>query len=46
MTLEVRASNLAAQSLYENQGWRRVGVRKSFYERPREDAYLYDYTIE
>ena len=46
MTLEVRAGNLAAQSLYETQGWRKVGVRKNFYERPREDAFLYDYTIE
>jgi ribosomal-protein-alanine N-acetyltransferase len=46
MTLEVRASNLAAQTLYETQGWRKVGVRKNFYERPREDAFLYDYIIE
>ncbi len=46
MTLEVRAGNLAAQALYEKQGWKKVGVRKNFYERPREDAFLYDYTIE
>ncbi len=45
MTLEVRAGNLAAQGLYENNGWEKVGVRKNFYEKPREDAFLYNYYI-
>lgn len=38
--LEVRESNIPAQSLYETMGFLRVGVRKDFYEHPREDAFL------
>ena len=45
MTLEVRASNLAAQGLYEKYGWEKVGVRKNFYQKPREDAFLYNYYV-
>ena len=45
MTLEVRASNLAAQGLYEKYGWEKVGVRKNFYQKPREDAFLYHYYV-
>jgi ribosomal-protein-alanine N-acetyltransferase len=45
MTLEVRAGNLAAQGLYEKYGWEKVGVRKNFYEKPREDAFLYNYYL-
>ena len=45
MTLEVRAGNLAAQGLYEKYGWEKVGVRKNFYEKPREDAILYNYYL-
>lgn len=37
-TLEVRASNEAAIRLYEKLGFRSAGIRKGFYERPREDA--------
>ena len=39
--LEVRASNLRAMSIYERQGFRRVGVRKGYYPaegNAREDA--------
>ena len=36
--LEVRASNMAAQSLYEKEGFKTVGLRKGFYRRPAEDA--------
>lgn len=39
--LEVRESNLAAISLYEKHGFERVGLRKNFYEQPRENAVLY-----
>lgn len=39
--LEVRESNLAAISLYEKSGFERVGMRKNFYEQPRENAVLY-----
>lgn len=36
--LEVRASNRRAVDLYRTQGFEQVGVRKGYYERPREDA--------
>lgn len=38
--LEVRASNVAAQSLYEGLGFRRVATRPSYYTNPSEDAVL------
>lgn len=40
VTLEVRASNAPAITLYEGAGFRRVGVRKNFYTAPAEDAVL------
>ena len=40
LTLEVRASNAPAISLYEKHGFVPVGLRKAYYERPREDALL------
>lgn len=36
--LEVRAGNVAAQKLYEKMGYREIGRRKGFYEKPKEDA--------
>lgn len=38
--LEVRVSNLAAQTLYEAEGWHRTGLRPAYY-RDGEDAALY-----
>lgn len=38
LTLEVRASNEAAQSLYRAHGFREVAIRTAYYLRPREDA--------
>ncbi|TDI36361.1 MAG: ribosomal-protein-alanine N-acetyltransferase [Acidobacteria bacterium] len=38
--LEVRASNVSAQKLYQTLGFRVVGERKKYYSRPREDAVL------
>lgn len=38
--LEVRASNLAAQRLYQSFGFRVAGVRRNYYSRPREDALI------
>jgi len=38
--LEVRASNVVAQRLYQTLGFRSVGERKKYYSRPREDAVL------
>ena len=40
LTLEVRASNDPAIRLYEKHGFREVGRRKNYYEKPREDAIL------
>ena len=39
-TLEVRASNSAAIGLYEAGGFARVGVRRSYYTHPVEDALI------
>lgn len=36
--LEVRVSNNPAIHLYEDFGFQKVGIRKGFYEKPREDA--------
>lgn len=41
--LEVRKSNAAAIALYKKQGFSVCGVRKGFYEKPREDAYVMVY---
>ena len=38
LTLEVRASNLPAISLYEKLGFQQVGLRKNYYRNPKEDA--------
>jgi ribosomal-protein-alanine N-acetyltransferase len=40
MTLEVRASNTTAQSLYTKYGFRRVGLRRGYYTDNREDGVL------
>ena len=39
-TLEVRAGNTAAISLYEKLGFRSAGIRPGFYSNPREDALI------
>jgi ribosomal-protein-alanine N-acetyltransferase len=38
--LEVRQGNWAALQLYRATGFEPVGVRRDYYERPREDAVL------
>lgn len=38
--LEVRESNLAAQTLYREFGFRDVGRRRGYYRRPVEDAVI------
>ncbi|MDR0929895.1 MAG: ribosomal protein S18-alanine N-acetyltransferase [Oscillospiraceae bacterium] len=40
MTLEVRRSNLVAQSLYRKVGFYDVGFRKRYYEDNQEDALI------
>ena len=39
--LEVRESNTAARSLYEQVGFEPTGRRKSYYKEPQEDGILY-----
>lgn len=41
ITLEVRASNTTAISLYEKLGYKKEGHRKNFYQNPTEDAVIY-----
>jgi ribosomal-protein-alanine N-acetyltransferase len=36
--LEVRESNEAAHRLYDSRGFRRIGTRRDYYDKPREDA--------
>lgn len=40
ISLEVRQSNLAAQALYQNNGFTLQGRRKNFYRQPTEDALI------
>lgn len=39
-TLEVRKSNASAVHVYEKLGFRTEGVRRGYYENPREDALI------
>lgn len=40
LRLEVRASNEAAQKLYEKLGFRQLGRRKNYYRHPKEDGLI------
>ena len=40
LTLEVRASNKPAITLYEKLGFSEIGRRKNYYRNPREDALI------
>ena len=40
MTLEVRLSNSAAQALYRKYGFRKMGIRKGYYNDNHEDAII------
>ena len=40
LTLEVRASNDAAQALYEKLGFSQIGRRPKYYRNPKEDALI------
>lgn len=44
--LEVRASNEKAIRVYERCGFERLGLRRNFYEKPREDGLVYCYRME
>ena len=38
LTLEVRDSNVPAIALYESLGFAQIGLRKNYYQHPKEDA--------
>lgn len=38
--LEVRVSNIAAQAMYRRLGFTVKGLRKGYYEKPKEDAMI------
>ena len=40
LTLEVRQSNTAAQALYHKHGFGAEGIRKNYYNKPKEDAII------
>jgi len=40
--LEVRANNTEANGLYQTQGYQKIGVRKSYYRHPVDDALLFE----
>lgn len=44
--LEVRKSNEAAQELYRKVGFERGGVRKNFYDHPKEDGLIMRMDLE
>ena len=44
IVLEVRISNVSAIHLYEKCGFVNCGIRKGFYEMPKEDAYIMMYS--
>lgn len=43
--LEVRVSNESAIHLYESMGFSIQGIRKGFYEFPKEDGYVMMYRV-
>ncbi len=43
--LEVRASNRAALAMYESLGFAGKGVRRGYYDQPREDAVIMMFTM-
>ncbi len=45
ISLEVRVSNQNAISLYEKFGFENKGIRKNFYENPKEDAIIMTKTM-
>lgn len=42
--LEVRESNVPARALYTKLGFEEIGLRKNYYEEPKEHAVLMKYT--
>jgi ribosomal-protein-alanine N-acetyltransferase len=45
LSLEVRASNIPAITLYEKMGFTQVGLRRNYYRNPKEDALILRKTL-
>lgn len=45
LTLEARQSNAPARALYEKLGYIQAGLRRNYYENPREDAVIMTKTL-
>ena len=45
IVLEVRVSNSPAIGLYKKLGFEELGIRKGFYDMPKEDASIMEYKI-
>ncbi len=43
--LEARESNISARTLYETHDFKEIGVRKNYYDGPKEHAVLYQRII-
>lgn len=43
LSLEVRKSNINAIKFYEKLGFKELGIRKNFYDFPKEDAVIMSY---
>ncbi len=43
LSLEVRISNVNAIKFYEKLGFKELGIRKNFYDFPKEDAVIMSY---
>ncbi|MBQ6701624.1 MAG: ribosomal protein S18-alanine N-acetyltransferase [Clostridia bacterium] len=46
MTLEVRTSNISAQSLYTKNGFHPIAIRKNYYTSPTEDGIVMEKSLE
>ncbi len=46
MLLEVRASNKPARALYMKAGFQVLGIRRDYYELPKEDAVIMERELE
>ena len=46
LLLDVRESNMGARAFYEKYGFHEDGIRKNFYDNPKEHAILMSMTLE
>ena len=46
LLLDVRESNMGARAFYEKYGFHEDGIRKNFYDNPKEHAILMSVTLE